>query len=146
MNGKLPANCFTCSQGYLRPNILYCQRDPQIQQSQSQAKPTLPLYIIPGESISSCISGLGCTDSSSTQKGLPKDALKQKPEEQPFVITKYDWHTSALVFSEKPSLFDQDRALAVLNGEKLYIEEAADSNENPPDEANNVEEIKIKIF
>ena len=145
MNRKLPANCFTCSQSYLRPNILHYQRDPQIQQSQSQAKPTLPLYIIPGESISSCISGLGCTDSSSPQKGLPKDALN-KPEEQPFVITKYDWHTSALVFSEKPSLFDQDRALAVLNGEKLYIEEAADSNENPPDEPNNAEEIKIKIF
>ena len=62
------------------------------------------------------------------------------------MITKYDWHTSALVFSEKPSLFDQDRALGVLNGEKLYIEEAADNNENSPVEPNNAEEIKIKIF
>ena len=47
------------------------------------------------------------------------------------------------MFSEKPSLFDQDRALAVLNGEKLYVEEEDNSNENTPD---NVEEIKIKIF
>ena len=41
MNGKLPANNFTCPQSYLRPNILYYQGGPQIQQ-QNQAMPGVP--------------------------------------------------------------------------------------------------------
>ena len=48
MNGKLPANNFTCPQSYLRPNILYYQGGPQIQQ-QNQAMPGIPYYFIPSQ-------------------------------------------------------------------------------------------------
>ena len=44
----------------------------------------------------------------------------------PFSITKYDWHASTFVFSEKPYAYEMkklDRTLAMLNGEKLYLEE-----------------------
>ena len=43
-----------------------------------------------------------------------------------FSITKYDWHASTFVFSEKPYAYEMeklDRTLAMLNGEKLYFEE-----------------------
>ena len=45
---------------------------------------------------------------------------------RPFSITKYDWHASTFVFSEKPYAYEMeklDRTLAMLNGEKLYLEE-----------------------
>ena len=43
-----------------------------------------------------------------------------------FSITKYDWHASTFVFSEKPYAYELEklnRALAMLNGEKLHLEE-----------------------
>ena len=43
-----------------------------------------------------------------------------------FSITKYDWNASTFVFSEKPYAYEMeklDRTLAMLNGEKLYLEE-----------------------
>ena len=45
---------------------------------------------------------------------------------RPYAITKYDWHASTYVFSEKPYAYEMeklDRTLAMLNGEKLYLEE-----------------------
>ena len=45
---------------------------------------------------------------------------------RPFSITKYDWHASTFVFSEKPYAYEMeklDRTLAMLNGEKLFLEE-----------------------
>ena len=150
MNGKLPANNFTCPQSYLRPNILYYQGGPQIQQ-QNQAMPGIPYYFIPSQSFTPYLTGFGCTATINTapaatatapQKGLPKGAVnthavpppkKSDPipvpagsPKRPFSITKYDWHASTFVFSEKPYAYEMeklDRTLAMLNGEKLYFEE-----------------------
>ena len=83
MNGKLPANNFTCPQSYLRPNILYYQGGPQIQQ-QNQAMPGIPYYFIPSQSFTPYLTGFGCTATINTapaatatapQKGLPKGAV-----------------------------------------------------------------------
>ena len=118
MNGKLPANNFTCPQSYLRPNILYYQGGPQIQQ-QNQAMPGIPYYFIPSQSFTPYLTGFGCTATINTapaatatapQKGLPKGAVNThvvpppKASEpipipagkRPFSITKYDWHASTL--------------------------------------------------
>ena len=150
MNGKLPANNFTCPQSYLRPNILYYQGGPQIQQ-QNQAMPGIPYYFIPSQSFTPYLTGFGCTATINTapaatatapQKGLSKCAVNNvhavpPPKasnpipvpgspKRPFSITKYDWHASTFVFSEKPYAYEMeklDRTLAMLNGEKLYLEE-----------------------
>ena len=149
MNGKLPANNFTCPQSYLRPNILYYQGGPQIQQ-QNQAMPGIPYYFIPSQSFTPYLTGFGCTATINTapaaaatapQKGLPKGAVNTHAvpppkasnpipvpgsPKRPFSITKYDWHASTFVFSEKPYAYEMeklDRTLAMLNGEKLYLEE-----------------------
>ena len=149
MNGKLPANNFTCPQSYLRPNILYYQGGPQIQQ-QNQAMPGIPYYFIPSQSFTPYLTGFGCTATINTapaaaatapQKGLPKGAVNSHAvpppkasnpipvpgnPKRPFSITKYDWHASTFVFSEKPYAYEMeklDRTLAMLNGEKLYFEE-----------------------
>ena len=151
MNGKLPANNFTCPQSYLRPNILYYQGGPQIQQ-QNQAMPGIPYYFIPSQSFTPYLTGFGCTATINTapaggtatapQKGLPKGAVNNvhavpppktsdpilvpDSPKRPFSVTKYDWHASTFVFSEKPYAYEMeklDRILAMLNGEKLYLEE-----------------------
>ena len=152
MNGKLPANNITCPQSYLRPNILYYQGGPQIQQ-QNQAVSSIPYYFIPSQSFTPYLTGFGCTATINTapaatttapQKGLPKGAVNvhavppPKASEpipvpggkRPFSITKYDWHASTFVFSEKPYAYEMeklDRALAMLNGEKLYFVEDDDT-------------------
>ena len=162
MNGKLPANNFTCPQSYLRPNILYYQGGPQIQQ-QNQAMPGIPYYFIPSQSFTPYLTGFGCTATintapaaaaTATQKGLPKGAVnthavpppkKSDPipvpgsPKRPFSITKYDWHASTYVFSEKPYAYEVEKlgpALAMLNGEKYYnnscsMEEDDDDTDEP---------------
>ena len=132
----------------LRPNILYYQGGPQIPQ-QNQAMSGFPYYFIPSQSFTPYLTGFGCTATINTapaaattapQKGLPKGAVnihaapppkKSDPipvpgGKRPFSITKYDWHASTFVFSEKPYAYEMeklDRTLAMLNGEKLYLEE-----------------------
>ena len=141
MNGKLPANSFTCPQGYLRPNILYYQGGPEIQQ-QNQAVPGVPFYIIPSESFSPYLTGFGCTDTTA-QKGVPKSTVNvhanpPKTSEpipipaakRPYAITKYDWYASSLVFSEKPYSYELEKLtdpLAMLNGEKINNYEDEDA-------------------